>query len=322
MKVLDINKNSKLSYFSKAVLRQLIPPFLLRKLLKRELAKIEKRKDREEIISRAAYYCKHSDFNSIALSKYAVAIRDFKFPKRLHTYYYDTKEYVRWFNTSFRFSLFSGDIAEVPSSPMLVKARPIDVTDGNANSVILNLNKVRHFIFVKDKLKFKDKKPIAVFRGKIKDKPKRIEFFEKYFGVPGFDLGETNKSRAKEEWGRPVMTISEQLKYRYILSIEGNDVASNLKWIMSSNSIVVQPKPKIETWFQEGLLQGGVHYIEIKDDYSDVQEKLAWYEAHPEECERIIQNAHAFVERFTDPARERLTALLTLHRFFEATGQR
>ena len=42
---------------------------------------------------------------------------------------------------------------------------------------------------------------------------------------------------------------------------------------MSSNSVAVMPRPKYESWFMEGRLQPGVHYIEIKDDYSDLEPK-------------------------------------------------
>ncbi len=182
MKLLDTRKNSKLFYFSRAVFSYLVPDFFLRRLLKRELAGIDKRHDKDEIISRAAYYCKHRLFDSVGLPPDAVAVRNFKMPKRLHANYFETREFVRWFNLDFRFSMFPGDVTEVlPAFPTIVKARPVDATDGNANSIILNLNKVRHFVFVKDKLKFRDKKPIAVFRGKVNDKPK-------YFGVPGLDL--------------------------------------------------------------------------------------------------------------------------------------
>ena len=50
-------------------------------------------------------------------------------------------------------------------------------------------------------------------------------------------------------------------------------MSSNLKWIMSSNSIAVMPRPEFETWFMEGRLIPGVHYIEINRDYSDLDEK-------------------------------------------------
>lgn len=37
------------------------------------------------------------------------------------------------------------------------------------------------------------------------------------------------------------MTVSEMLKYRYLISVEGNDVATNLKWALVSNSVVLMP---------------------------------------------------------------------------------
>ena len=52
---------------------------------------------------------------------------------------------------------------------------------------------------------------------------------------------------------------------------------------MSSNSIAVMPKPTIETWFMESKLEGGKHYIEIAPDYHDLEAKLTYYIAHPEE---------------------------------------
>lgn len=77
-------------------------------------------------------------------------------------------------------------------------------------------------------------------------------------------------------------TIREHLDYKFIMAIEGNDVASNLKWVMSSNSLAVMPRPTCETWFMEGTLIPDYHYIEVKDDFSDLEEKLNYYIAHPE----------------------------------------
>lgn len=107
------------------------------------------------------------------------------------------------------------------------------------------------------------------------------------------------------------------LKYKFILCLEGNDVASNLKWVMSSNSIAVMPKPKYETWFMEGKLKGNVHYIEIKDDYSDLEEKLNYYSEHTKEALDIINNAHKFIAELKDPNKEDLIALLVLQKYFD-----
>jgi len=35
----------------------------------------------------------------------------------------------------------------------------------------------------------------------------------------------------------------------------GNDVASGLKWMLASNSVVFMPPPRVETWAMESLLQ-------------------------------------------------------------------
>ena len=99
-------------------------------------------------------------------------------------------------------------------------------------------------------------------------------------------------------------------------------MATNLKWIMSSNSVAVMPRPTYETWFMEGRLVPDYHYIEIKADYSDLEERLHYYIAHPERAEAIIANAHRYVRQFRDRKREKLIALLVLDRYFRCTGQR
>ena len=41
----------------------------------------------------------------------------------------------------------------------------------------------------------------------------------------------------------------------------------------------------------EGMLKPNYHYIEVKDDFSDLEERLTYYIAHPEEAEAIIETA-------------------------------
>ena len=117
------------------------------------------------------------------------------------------------------------------------------------------------------------------------------------------------------------MTIDEQLAYKFILSLEGNDVASNLKWIMSSQSVAVMPKPKFETWFMEGTLIPNYHYIEIKDDFSDLEEVLKYYISNPNKAQEIVKNANEYVSQFKNKEREKLISLLVLEKYFKKTNQ-
>ena len=70
----------------------------------------------------------------------------------------------------------------------------------------------------------------------------------------------------------------------------------------------------------EGTLKPNYHYIEVMDDFSDLEERLNYYIEHPDEAEAIIQHAHEYVARFQDKEREKLISLLVLKKYFEATN--
>lgn len=85
---------------------------------------------------------------------------------------------------------------------------------------------------------FSEKRNQAVFRGKIRLSRIRERFLRMYFGSAICDCGVVGKNEGyPEEWMTPKKTIREHLDYKFIMALEGNDVASNLKWVMSSNSI-------------------------------------------------------------------------------------
>ena len=133
-----------------------------------------------------------------------------------------------------------------------------------------------------------------------------------------FDIGAIGHQYP--QWHSEKLTIGEHLDYKFIMSLEGNDVASNLKWVMSSNSIAVTPRLTCETWFMEGTLRPNYHYIEVKDDFSDLEERLQYYIEHPDEAEAIIRHAHEYVAQFRDKKREKLISLLALKKYFERTN--
>jgi hypothetical protein len=70
------------------------------------------------------------------------------------------------------------------------------------------------------------------------------------------------------------MKMAKMFDYRYIISVEGNDVSTNLKWAMASGSVVIMPTPRVETFFREGVLQPYVHYLPIAGDAHDLEIKI------------------------------------------------
>lgn len=325
--MLHSGKNPKWFYFLQNYLRQLVPGWYYRMRLEGKLCLIDKRNDSAYIRERVQYYNSLDAVeplpDSVPQQKAVLAVRQ-------KVYRFDTMSCTRWFPSSFRFQMIPGDVTEVPSVPAFVKSRPIArvSSDGvacidNRNSVVLKLNAVRHFIFVNDTIPFAQKKDIAVFRGKVADKPLRQRFFRQFFGNPMCDLGDISRhSSDPVEWRTGKMTIHDHLQFKFILALEGNDVASNLKWVMSSNSIAVTPRMVYETWFMEGRLKPDYHYIEIKDDFSDLEEKLQYYSTHIDEAQAIIDHAHEYVSQFRDSGREQLIQLAVTDKYFRMTGQK
>ena len=265
--------------------------------------------------ARVTYYCKLSATVVLSREKH---IRDLRSPKSPKAYYFDTYRYARYFDENNAIDFVFGDVIHTPERASLVKSRPIG--DGNENSVLLKLDEPRHYIRIVGDQPFRHKKNLLIGRGAIYQKH-RFDFYDKYFGHQLCDLGSVGKKGiGKAEWEKPKMGLKEHLDYKFVLSLQGNDVATNLKWIMSSNSVAVMPKPTIETWFMEGTLVGGVHYIEIAADYSDLEAQLEYYIAHPEACEAIIKNAQQHTAAFWNKKTEELCHLMVLERYFSMTN--
>lgn len=310
-------KNLKITYYLRSSLRSLTPNFWLKARYSRLLSNLSQRPDFEEIQARVDYYNKLQN-SSLALTKKQI-LRDI--PNKGSVYNRDVYEFTRYFSPDLYIDTAFGDNTLICLTPSITKSRPIN--GDNAFDVLLNLDKVRHFTFLKDKTPFRDKLDKAIFRGAT-CQAHRHRFMKKFFGSELVDCGDTSKKISAEtpaEWKKPLITLYDHLKYKFVVCLEGNDVASNLKWVMSSNSLALMPKPKYETWFMEGQLIPNVHYVEIRDDYADVEEKIRYYAEHVDEAETIIRNAHEFVDRFRNAEREDIISLLVLKKYFEKTGQ-
>jgi hypothetical protein len=229
-------------------------------------------------------------------------------PSRRSRYGYDLREFVRYFDPGLRLDVKFGDLRGTPPVASIVKSRPIHGENGN--SVLFKLDKFRHFHMPADKTPFSRKLPRAVWRGDLNN-PVRRQFLDAVHGLDLCDAGSPSQS-APEHYRGQFLSIDQQRRYRYIVSLEGNDVATNLKWVMSSNSLCLMPPPQCETWFCEGWLEPDVHYVPLAPDFSDLAEKVEYFERNPQEAERIIAAAQAYCRPFRDEPTERAISLLVL----------
>jgi len=308
-------KNVKFFYYLKNYLLLIIPNFFFRKTLEKRLSNFTKN-EFDNLIERVNYYNRID--SEVKVDSTWSKLSDFKIEKKGKTYFFDAYSISRNFSPTFKCNFLFGDIDYVPNKPSFVKSRPIN---NSQNSILLKLNKVRHFQYVVDNIELENKADILFGRAAVFQK-QRTDFYKKYFNHPMCDLGQINQGTNHDQWVKKKASLDTHLKHKFILCIEGNDVASNLKWVMSSNSVAVMPKPKYESWFMEGKLIPNYHYILIKDDYSDLEEKLNYYKKNTDELKRIAKNANQYTNQFRDINKEKLISLLVMEKFFKLSNQK
>lgn len=210
--------------------------------------------------------------------------------------------------------------------PILAKARRV----GQENVTLLPLNHRRHFnktyanlIKFGDPIPYDLKLPIAIWRGSstgmtsewqhnewIPNKPPthtRRHLIERWAqsDSPMVDVGLTEIVQEAihykdifAKYVKPAIAEQDQLKYRYLVAVEGNDVATSLKWMLASNSTVMMPTPTMESWFRESCLIPWIHYVPILYDTSDLLQKIAFCEKNLEICERIGVQGSVYVREW------------------------
>ena len=310
-------------YFVRGFLRYYTPRWWTQRQLNRLLKEAQCRPDWEYIRKRVDYYNRLAPLTATPEGLRPLA--EHKVGSIQSAYFFDSHQYTRYFADELLWKIEPGDVVTVPELPSVVKSRP---TEGDlANSVVLNLDKHRHFLFLKDEIPFREKQNRAIFRCNINypwpNYERRLRFVEQYYGHPMVDVGVSNRNAVvREEWVRPYISEYDHMSYKFVMCLEGVDVATNLKWVMSSNSLAVMPKPRYETWFMEASLIPDYHYVAIKPDYSDLEERLQYYIDHPDEAEAIVRHAHEYIAQFMDRRREKLISLLVLEKYFRNTRQK
>lgn len=233
--------------------------------------------------------------------------------------YLDKKILFRW-----------GDSTINPESDDLfyiTKARRTD----SKNGIILKMATNRHWHNIYDvrnnETAFNKKKNILVWRGATTGlhdnsfESNRLLAVNTMIDSDNCDVGfsllcqgqTTDKKLIKKH-----MSLKEQLGYKYLLSLEGNDVASGLKWQLYSDSVVFMRKPRIVSWAMEDTLEPYVHYIPLKDDFSDFEKQVEWANNNQDKCREISGNATRFIEQFLDPKLEMLIQKLVLKKYIDS----
>lgn len=229
-------------------------------------------------------------------------------------------------NIEKKFKHFFHDNAEFNVDTItLVKNRGYN---NNKGVILRNIKCDRHwknYYKKQQDIKFEDKEEKIFWRGTTTGSEKypgnRFKLIKEWYNKnEEIDIGFSFICQNKNEYSSYVKgscEIKDFLKYKYILSIPGNDKDSGLNWKLNSNSLVLMVKPRITSWLMETTLKENYHYILLKDDYSDLKEKLEWCKKNQEKCKEIIKNANKFMKQFENEKEEIKLEIEVINEYFK-----
>jgi hypothetical protein len=117
----------------------------------------------------------------------------------------------------------------------------------------------------------------------------------------------------KPLFGEP-MPVRDQLRYKYLICLEGFDCPTSLFWGLASNSVVLMPPPNWHNIFHESL-SPWEHYVPINEDLSDLENKIAWCRDHDSEAAEISRRADEYIAFYQDRSSRNILDSLTIERY-------
>ncbi len=147
------------------------------------------------------------------------------------------------------------------------------------------------------------------------DHSSRFFIAQRWAALSKYDIGFTDVVQSNDRFTdievatlnkmkRDFLSLEQQLQSKFVLSLEGVDIATGLRWMLYSKSAVIMPHPRCESWYCERFLRPFRHYIPVKYDLSDMDEVYAWCLNNQAQCEEIAMNGRAFISSLLDQAHE------------------
>lgn len=116
----------------------------------------------------------------------------------------------------------------------------------------------------------------------LSEKDERIEAY-------GMDWTYSNNKAIPTKY----ISLTDHTQYKYLIDVQGRGYSGRTKMLMfTGRPLFIAERQWDEFWTKDVV--PFVHYIPVKEDLSDLIEKLDWAENNPEECKKISKNAQEF----------------------------
>lgn len=95
----------------------------------------------------------------------------------------------------------------------------------------------------------------------------------------------------------PRMSPGQQSRHKYIVHIQGHVSAFRLSLELSMGSVILYVKNQWKIWYTD-MLVPYKHYVPVKEDLSDLIDRIKWCREHDKECREIAKNALEFYDTY------------------------
>jgi hypothetical protein len=145
-----------------------------------------------------------------------------------------------------------------------------------------------------------------LWRGATMGLPLREKFIQVTAGQPWADVKALDWHN-KESMANDLKSMAQHCEYRYLAHTEGNSYSGRLKYLQACRSVVVA---HTMDWIQHHhpLMRASgpqQNYVQVDRSFDDLEQKIAWLEAHDADAQRIAANSvQTFREHYLTPAAE------------------
>lgn len=116
-------------------------------------------------------------------------------------------------------------------------------------------------------------------------------------GFTGLDCKEMEVLMKQLALWKPPLSKQDHLQAKYLPVLDGHMCTyPGYQWRLLSNSVCLKQESDQVQWFYKAL-KPYAHYIPIRNDMSDLLEKINWAKGHEKEVIQMVQNAREFASQ-------------------------
>lgn len=113
---------------------------------------------------------------------------------------------------------------------------------------------------------------------------------------------------------KPRIPMNKQISYKYIINIDGHSATNRFSYLLQSGCLILNVDSFYvignQRWYDH-LIKPYVHYVPIKYDLSNLEEKILWCRDNDHKCKQIVKNAKdLYNEYFTKDKLMKYTSVL------------